>query len=270
MRTKLLKIAATGLLALATAASASTGDKAVREMIEAHGGWEKWASSPAVQFRHTLSVPGDPDVWESFETIEQGQRRAYLDWPRDEAFIAFDGEKTWSTNWKRLNPPSFMVHVAYYFLNLPWLTQDDGVRLSDAGTGKLPGDDRQYVTVKMTFEEGVGNTPDDYYTIYIDPETHRMKGAEFVVTHAVMLDLFNVPPEVKALGPLYHVYEEYGTFNGLVIPTAYTTYRPDGKPYGNHTVEDIRFDVRFDVSKLAMPDNAVIDTSDPKNRASAK
>lgn len=266
---KATNILAAVLVALATTASASSGEAAVKKMIKAHGGFEKWANAPAVQFTHILSVPGDPDVWESIETIEQGRRRAYLDWPRDEAFMAYDGERTWSTNWKRLNPPSFMIHVAYYFLNLPWLTQDDGVILSEVGKGKLPDDDREYLTVKMTFKPGVGITPDDYYTIYIDPKTNRMKATEFVVTHAAMLDIFNVPPEVTAIGPLYHVYEDYGTFDGLVIPTKYTTYRPDGKKYGNHIVKDISFDVKFDTSKLEMPADAVIDTSDAKNRASA-
>ena len=108
------------------------------------------------------------------------------------------------------------------------------------------GDDREYITVKMTFEAGVGETPDDYYTIYIDPETNRMRATEFVVTHAAMLDLFKAPPEAKFIGPLIHVYEEYGTYDGLVIPTRYTTYTPNGRQYGNHTVEDISFSVRCD------------------------
>lgn len=271
MKRTLVTLAAIGILAITGTASGSTGDEVVKKMIEAHGGWAKWDAAPAVQFRHVLVAPSDPDdAWVSVETIEQGRRRAYLDWPRDGAFIAFDGTRTWSTNWKRGNPPSFMVHLAYYFLNLPWLTQDDGVHLSDVGKGRIPGDDREYLTVKMTFGAGVGETPDDYYTIYIDPETYRMRATEFIVTHAAVLDLFKAPPEVKFIGPLIHVYEDYGTFDGLLIPTKYSTYAPNGQVYGNHTVEDISFRVEFDASKVQMPENGVIDTSDPKKRASAK
>ena len=85
-----------------------------------------------------------------------------------------------------------------------------------------------------------------------------------------VLDLFQAPPDARFIGPLVHVYEQYETFDGLVIPTKYSTYAPDGQIYGRHTVKDVSFTVPFDASKVVMPDNAVVDTSDPDKRASAQ
>ena len=265
-----LLIAASVCVIFATSLSATNADEVVMKMIDAHGGFDRWEKAEAVQFRHFLWVGDDPDIWESLETVEQGRRRAYQDWPRDEARVGFDGEKTWSTNWKRGNPPSFMVHLSYYFLNLPWLTQDEGVKLTLDENATLPGgDEKEYITVTMTFDAGVGDTPDDYYKIFIDPDTYQMKATEFVVTHAAVLDLFNVPADVKFLGPITHVYGDLGTFDGLVIPTTYTSYAPNGDVYGNHRVEDISFSVKFEESMAQIPEGAIIDTSDAKKRASA-
>ena len=209
-----------------------------------------------------MVAPYEPDdPWVSVETTQQGSRRTYQDWPLDEASIVYDGTSVWSVDWKRDNPPKFMVNLTYYFLNLPWLTQDDGVVLEGPGEGKLPKDDKTYITIRMTFEPGVGDTPDDYYLIFIDPDTYLMRGAEFIVTYGAMLDLFNMPEDVTFLGPMIKVFETYDTVDGLKIPTTYKTYTPDGTIYGDHTVEDISFTKVFDEARMKMPGGAVIDTS---------
>ncbi len=50
-------------------------------------------------------------------------------------------------------------------MNLPWLAADPGVNLNEPGTGRLWDDPIEYITVKMTYEQGMGDTPDDYYTL---------------------------------------------------------------------------------------------------------
>jgi hypothetical protein len=261
-------------LALAVTALPSLADEktevseVVWKLIDAHGGMEKWRAAPTVSYEHKLVAPQEPDdPWLSHELTDQRTRREYQEWPLDEATICFDGDKTWSVNWQRLNPPKFMVNLSYYFLNLPWITQDPGVILDGPGTGKIPEDDTEYITVKMTFEAGTGESPDDYYVIYIDPETYRMKATEYIVTYGAMLDLFNAPPEMKFIGPLYHVYEDYVTVGGLVMPSKYRTYDPTGNVYGHHTVSNYAFDKPFDESKMKMPDGAKIDTSSNKRKA---
>ena len=165
----------------------------VARMIEAHGGLEKWRSAPTVSFEDTLQPPEGPPLT-SRVSVEQRSRRAYLDFPEMGARMAWDGEKAWSENWQGPFPPRFYALLSYYFLNLPWLAADPGVNLSEPGTGKLWDDPTEYITVKMTFEPGVGDTPDDYYILYIDPDSYRLRAAELRVTYADIL-----PPEVDAI-----------------------------------------------------------------------
>ncbi len=57
-----------------------SGSDVVAKMIEAHGGSEKWRSAPTVSFQDALQRAGvSPMI--SRVTVEQGARRAYLDFP---------------------------------------------------------------------------------------------------------------------------------------------------------------------------------------------
>lgn len=253
--------------ALAGEAPAATREL-VHKLIEAHGGMEKWAAAPTVSLEHKLVAPQQPDdPWISYDTTEQGLRRTYQDWTHDEAEIVYDGSKTWSVGWKRLNPPKFMVNMAYYFVCMPWILEDDGVILSEPGTGKLPDDDTEYKTITMTFEAGVGETPDDKYIVFIDPKTHLMKATRYWVTYGAMLDLMNMPPEVKALGPITHVYDEFQTVEGLTVPATYHTIGPAGRVMGEHWVTRVSFSEKFDESRMEMPHNAEVDKSSVERKA---
>lgn len=118
----------------------------------------------------------------------------------------------------------------------------------------------------MTFEAGVGDASDDYYVIFIDPDTYMMRGAEFIVTYGAMLDLFGVPEDVTHLGPMFKIFEDYKTIDGLKVSTRYKTFTPDGTLYGDHTVEQISFSKPFDESRMKMPEGAVIDQSSNKRK----
>jgi len=243
-------------------------DDVTKAMIEAHGGLDAWKAKPALSYKHTMVAPYEPnDPWVSVEVVDQATRREYQDWPLDEATIAFDGTEVWSVGWKRANPPKFMVNMAYYFINLPWLTQDDGVNIGELGEGTLPGEDKTYVTVMMTFDPGVGETPEDYYKLFVDPDTGVLKGVEYIVTYGAMLDLMGLPAEQTYLGPLTKVFTSYEVVDGLKLPTSYRTFGPDGNVYGEHTVENLSFNRSFDTERLKMPEDAVVDHSSGKRAA---
>ncbi len=108
----------------------------------------------------------------------------------------------------------FAARVNYYLMNLLWVAADPGVILGEPGTGKLWDDPADYITVKMTFEPDVGDTPDDYYLLYIDPASYLLKAAEFIVTFAR-----REPDPARII-----LYEEYATVDGLRVPTKTTLY----------------------------------------------
>ncbi len=225
----------------------------VQQMIEAHGGMEAWASAPSVYFED-LWGPGP--IWSRIQ-VEQGNRRALIDYPGTEMRMGWNGEQAWSANWEAPYPPRFFALLNYYFLNLPWLTLDPGVVLEETGTTILPGDPVEYRTVKMTFEDGVGDTPDDYYDLLIHPETHRLHANRYIVTYSSIL-----PEGVEHTPEHLLVYDTSATVDGLVVPTAFTIYE-DGEVYATCQIRNWSFQKPFDESRLEMPAEAVIDESQP-------
>jgi len=237
------------------------GREVVDGMVEAHGGLEKWRLAPTVSFEDSFQPAGAPAPLIARITVEQSARRAYLDFPAMEARITWDGEKAWSENWKAPMPPRFLALLSYYFANLPWLAVDPGVNLSEPGTGKLWTDDTEYITVKMTFDSGAGDTPDDYYVLLIDPESYRLRAIQFSVTYAAIL-----PPDVDMIEETL-IYEEFEAVDGLLVPTKGTVYAKDQSLAGKFEWRDWSFKQPFDESRMVMPSGAVVDTSNPTRTA---
>ncbi len=254
--TRLLVLLSIALSTTFGCSKPTTGMELVARMTAAHGGLEKWRSAPSVSFEAALLPPGADSPLVHRVTVEQGPRRAYLDFPEMNARISWDGEKAWSENWQGPFPPRFFALLSYYFMNLPWLAADPGVNLSEAGPARLWDDPTEYMTVKLTFEPGMGDTPDDDYILYVDPNSYRLRAAELTVTYADAL-----PPDVDVITEII-VYEEFTTLDGLTVPTKCSVYGKDRSLYASFPeVRDWSFSRPFDESRMVMPPNAVLDTS---------
>jgi len=237
--------------------TASDVPSIVLDMIEAHGGMVNWRNASTVSFEDEFSTPGGPATV-SRVMVDQRTRRAYIDFPGTDMSIAWDGRKAWGVNWTAPYPPRFLALLNYYFVNLPWLALDPGVNLAQKGTGVLAVDSSQCEIVMMTFAPGTGDTPDDYYRLYIDPVTKRLKACDYVVTYRALL-----PEGVKSTPEHTLVYESFETVNGLHVPTAYTIYE-QGMVYATCRIRDWKFGAAFEESRMAMPDSAVVDTTRPR------
>ncbi len=255
--------AAVGQLALVAACSGSEevvakseSHKIVEAMIKAHGGLEAWRSAPTISFECSFLPAGAPSPLVSREVIEQGPRRAYIDYPGSEMRLAWDGKRAWSEKWNAPYPPRLMALMNYYFLNLPWLTMDPGVVLGDPETGRLWDDPKDYITIKMAFEPGVGDTPDDYYVLYVNPTTQQLKACKFVVTYAGML-----PEGAESTPEHIFVYDEFKTIDGLTVPTRGNIYKLDQTLYASTEIRDWSFSKPFDGSRMIMPKGAIVDAS---------
>lgn len=245
----------------------------IDRMIDAHGGMARWQAAPTIRYDNIFFNPfaaaqGESPWWYAQETIEQGRRRVVQDWTLDGAQLVFDGHETWTTNWKQDNPPRFMVHFFYYFLNLPWLTQDANVLLGEPGEGRLPGFDKTFHTVTMTFTEepAVGKTAQDAFKLYIDPDTYWLQGYEYTLGYGPMLDAYNLPPGAL-LGPILRIHDAFTRIDGLLMPARFHTTSLDGSTtFGYHIITRYRFDQPFDTARLRKPDHAVVDTSTSRRK----
>ena len=227
-------------------------------MIDAHGGMAGWRASKTVSFESEFSGPGDSVPVVTRVMVDQQRRRSYIDFPRTGETIAWDGKRAWSTNWTQPYPPRFLALLDYYFLDLPWLTMDPGVKLSVAGNDSLWDDTTPYRVVNMSFRPGTGDTPRDTYRLYIDPGTKRLKAAQYTMTYRAMM-----PDSTGSIPPHILVYEDFTTVDGLVVPTQYTIYRLDHSPVGTCRIRDWSFGRAFDEARMTRPDSAVVDSSTP-------
>jgi hypothetical protein len=238
----------------------------VEHMLAAHGGLSGWSASPSVSFLRKAELAGDPNPWILHETIEQGSRRLYQDWSEEGMRLVSDGNEVWTVNWSKPFPPAFVAQIGFYFLNMPWITQDEGVILKEVGVGSYPTTDKKLTKVEMTFQPGTGDTPGDRYVLYIDPETHVLRAIEYHVSYGALLDGAYLAPSVTTIGPFFHVNDEFVEVDGNKVPVRYSVYSPAGSRSITGVVEEWSFTTPFDESKLIKPREAKVDQSNPERR----
>ena len=238
----------------------------VEKMIQAHGGYEKWKSLKTLTFTtamHSKSL-GFLRSWIKTQTTDMKTRRSYQDWPLVGSKMSFDGKKAWSVDWRVGNPPNHQHSVFFYYVNLPWLTQDPNVKLGKAEKIKHPAFKTEVYKVKMSFTKSptLGKSKLDTYTLYINANTYILDGYEYTVGYGPLLDILNVPKDQKVFGPVLRINNYTGDVNGLKFPMLFTTNSLDLKQqYGDHAIYDFKLDGTFDEQRMVMPKNAVIDTS---------
>jgi len=239
----------------------------IERMIAAHGGMDRWRAAPTISFSRKAVFENNPQKpWVLHETIEQDRRRLYQSWPGEEILLADDGVEVWTVNWKPLFPPRFVARIGFYFLNMPWITQDPGVILEEIGRGTHPVSDGEYVKVALSFEPGTGDTPKDRYVLYIDPESHLLQAIEYHVSYGALLDASYLPPSTKTIGPFYHVNHEFESIDGLRVPVRYSVHGQSGSRTIAGEVSAWSFRKEFDEARLEKPPEAVVDTSSPRRR----
>ena len=279
MKTVILFLAlalATLVTSFAQPQYASPETKAVIEkMIDAHGGYEAWKNLKTLSFTsamHSESL-GFLRFWIKSQTVDMQTRRSYQDWPLVGSKLSFDGTKVFTTDWRVGNPPNHQHSVFYYYVNLPWLTQDPNVVLGDLEKVQHKGFKNEVYKIKMTFSEAptLGKSQKDSYTLYIDSQTYILSGYEYTVGYGALLDILKVPQDKAVFGPVLRINTYTGDVNGLKFPMLFTTNSLDlSKQYGDHAIYSIELNEPFDESRMKMPSNAVIDTSKDERKAADK
>lgn len=245
----------------------------IEAMVDAHGGIERWRAAPSIRFDDIMHMPFHEREqfawWAAHEVIDQKTRQVWQDWPMDDAAIGYDGEQVWSTDWSKGNPSASMVHFFYYFVNLVWITQDDGVLLSEVTRFDWPNLGDNLYRVEMRFEDApdVGKSYKDFFVLYIDPETYRLVGYEYANGYQPLLDVMNMPEGKEVFGPLWRLITRYEEVGGLLFPSAFRTMPgPDERIVGNHLIMNIDISQPFEYEKAAKPDDAVVFTGELQSR----
>jgi len=228
--------------------SKSAAGSLVWKSIEAHGGLERWLAQGTIEFEFDYAPLGDAAGRRySFQEIDlwsaQGRHQELGASP--DAEFGFNGKVTWISPALDAfpSPPGFWTLTPYYFLGVPFVMGDPGARfeqLEDAPLG-----DVLHRRVKVTYDPGTGDAPDDYYVLYIHPQSFRIGGLRYVVSYPGFFPEGGHTPEKLML------YGELKEFAGLTLAQRLDTYAWDaeqGRPGAKVTdvkVSRVRFGQRY-------------------------
>jgi len=209
--------------------------------VEAHGGQAAFDALPGLSYWFFTRNTGAPDPWLSVEAIDHATGRSVIEWPVFGAKIWADGESAWSQGWPMGFSPGFFPYLTASFVTLPFLLDGPGVYLDDAEHGTLPGDETNYLTIRITFDDPGGRAPGTFYRMYIDPTTFEYKAIEFDISHPGLVANPNQP-----LGPNIHVFQEYKAIGGVTLPSYYTTFGQNRRTGSRSTADHWLFAVSAD------------------------
>lgn len=184
-----------------------------------------WNSYEIIGFDLVLWSTGNPRLEASF-WLDPALSRSRMETP-DGSVIVFDGSEFYASG-PELNRARFHVLTWPYFLAAPYKLNDPGTVREDLGPTTMDGKD--YPTMRLSFRPGVGDTPDDWYIVYQDPDTKRLHGMAYIVTYAK--DTARAEKDPHAIR-----YNDYETFEGIPIATRWT-FHPWNRPDSSDEASD--------------------------------
>ncbi|MGB3463620.1 MAG: hypothetical protein WBA74_00045, partial [Cyclobacteriaceae bacterium] len=147
----------------------------------------------------------------------------------------------------------FWALTPYYFAGMPFVFADTGVNLEKMDDLSYEG--TTYHLVKATFGEGVGDAPDDYYILYIHPETSRLSAIRYVVSYPGYFKKGEHTQEK------FMTYEGEQNAGGIIFPQKHRTFMWEengkiGKYVTDITLSDIAFKPETEQSYFEVPEGS--------------
>lgn len=235
------------ILFSSTVLAEDTQDVAAR--VEAAHGLAAWWRTEVLR-ADVLIEFGGRTVVDGRMTFETNGPRARLD-VRDGGSVVYDGATCWATP---DGPPNARFHVLTWswFLAAPLKIRGHGSLLAPFETMTWEG--TTHHVARQTFQADTGDTPEDWYDLVVDPDTHRLTDMGYVVTFGKTLEEANEEPHAIR-------YDGFTTVEGVTLSmdwtfTMYTRETGFGEPIGKGRIRNPTFIAAADAD-FAKPDGAV-------------
>lgn len=222
----------------------------------AHGGLENWRAQGTLLY--DLSIVFGERRARDHQVFDLVSRHAIASNP--DYAVGFDGTSFWQSTTDETGPifpGRFYLWTPFYFLGVPFVFADPGVQKEELPPVMYDGEEHR--VVRVTFETGVGDAPDDVYHLYIDSETHRVKLLRYTVSYFAAAQgqaTDNLPESVI----LYDGWTETNAglvMSGDMVAYAWQDDAPEGDPRATMKFANIRFlGERPDPARFAAPDGA--------------
>lgn len=244
---RLVLLGALALLLLLPLSAAA--DDFAGKIEKAHGNaWETQAAFSTdivVNFGGNTMIDG-----QMITDTPAGRSRFEL---KDGTVLVFDGQDAWtSPEDSAFQGARFHVLTWPYFLAAPWKLDDPGTHLKDLGKQPYKNGEK-LKAARLTFDSGIGDSPDDWYVVYRN-DKNQLAGMAYIVTFGT--DVAEAEKEPHAI-----TYHDFKKVDGVMIPTRWEFWNWSaekgifGDPIGEVTLKNPRF-VNTDGKTFANPGNS--------------
>jgi len=174
----------------------------LNRMFTAHGTYERWDKMNQLSF-DLLKKGGATET----HLIDLKSRKTLIS--SSKFTIGFDGKDVWMNAEGKfpVERARFYHNLYFYFYAMPFVLGDPGISYSRVAD--LNFENKKYTGYKITYENNIGDSPDDNYFVYFDELTRQMTWLGYTVTYGK--DTPNT--EIH-----YIKYTNWETINGLVLP----------------------------------------------------
>ncbi|MGH7884157.1 MAG: DUF6503 family protein [Thermodesulfobacteriota bacterium] len=188
--------------------NANSTNSFVSEIESAHKK-EEFLSKKAISFDIDVFFGGN-QAFKGKVTMLTNSTRIRMDM-EDGVSLIYDGDKVYQTpSEAEVKGARFGIFTWSYFFLFPYKLSDPGTIWQDYENNKLNG--KPYKTQKLTFDKGVGDSPDDWYIVYADTDSNIVKYSAYIVT------LFQAKEEAEK-DPHAIEYSNYQVVDGIPIST---------------------------------------------------
>ena len=185
-----------------------------KNIEEAHN-IEEFKKHKAVSFNIVLSF-GDNNQMNAKITSLTNSSKIRID-KKDGTLLIYNGKDAYICPANADDKGArFDMFTWQYFFFLPFKLTDPGTRWQEMGPQKTEG--TIFNTGKLTFNSNTGDTPNDWYIVYQDPESGFLHAAAYIVT-------FGSDKEKAAQNPHAIVYKDYKVVNGVPFATTWEFHR---------------------------------------------
>lgn len=221
--------------------------EAISKVFDAHGGIDTWNAMQMLSF--TMEKPNGKEV----TTLNLKTRAEVIETP--DYVMGYDGSTQWvleKDNTPYKGNAKFYKGLMFYFYAMPFVLGDDGIMYENIEPLTFEG--KTYLGILISYESGIGVSPDDQYKIYYDKATGEMAWLGYTVTFG---------KDEKSKDFHFIRYNNWQTINGLKLPKSIDWYK-----YENNLPTEKRNTVEFmdvvlsekapDASIFELPEGATI------------
>ena len=228
--------------------------------MEAHGGLKNWYSNGPIAFNFDYKPLDKKKTRRNTnQVIDTWSNKArHQDVNNHTNEFGWTGKIAWVKTKDTLAFPfdkRFWALTPYYFLAQPFVLDGQGVNLEKL-EDKVYKNNNHYA-IKVTFNAGTGDAPDDYYVLYFNKKDYKLAVIRYIVSYPEYFKKGGHSPEK------FMEIQGYKTINNIILPTEYHTHWLTKKETaGEHittiTVNNVSFKPNTKNTYFNVPENAVI------------